>query len=288
MEQKIKSIDSVPKVSKWLVFIISILIFFTGALQVRAHLFARDKTVLTKIREQLTNQHTNSALDQSDEAKSLAELQNQDSDSDGLSDFEEQYYYSTSAYLADSDSDSITDKDELSAGTNPNCPEGGDCAQTRTEGTNGNTNGTATDAQQAFAEFNPDDLLGVDQNGNIDTAKLRTTLQQYGVPVDVLEKMNDEQLIAAFQQTVEQSKNGTNPQVDITQYADAVRSMTADEKRALLAKSGVSSAEIDKLSDTELDELFNTVIEQALKQPDVNAPADNENVNDTNNTNQQP
>ena len=51
-------------------------------------------------------------------------LRARDTDSDGLNDFEEIYVYKTSAYLADSYSDTSSDKDEILAGEDPNCPRG--------------------------------------------------------------------------------------------------------------------------------------------------------------------
>jgi len=54
-------------------------------------------------------------------------LQNIDTDHDGLNDYEELSFYETSPYLPDSDSDGLSDKLEIDRGTNPLCPEGGDC-----------------------------------------------------------------------------------------------------------------------------------------------------------------
>ncbi len=54
-------------------------------------------------------------------------LQAIDTDQDGLSDYDELNFYSTSPYLPDSDSDGKTDKQEIEAGTDPNCAEGKLC-----------------------------------------------------------------------------------------------------------------------------------------------------------------
>ncbi|MCX6793177.1 MAG: hypothetical protein NTY12_04075 [Candidatus Falkowbacteria bacterium] len=56
------------------------------------------------------------------------ELKNKDTDSDGLSDYDEINIYKTSAYLSDSDSDGISDMQEIKNGTDPNCAAGKDCS----------------------------------------------------------------------------------------------------------------------------------------------------------------
>ena len=54
-------------------------------------------------------------------------LQQIDTDRDGLNDFEELNFYQTSPYIPDTDSDGVTDKNELDEGTDPICPEGELC-----------------------------------------------------------------------------------------------------------------------------------------------------------------
>ena len=55
-------------------------------------------------------------------------LQMEDTDHDGLSDYDELRNYGTSPYLPDTDSDTVKDKDEIDRGTDPNCPEGKVCS----------------------------------------------------------------------------------------------------------------------------------------------------------------
>lgn len=54
-------------------------------------------------------------------------LRNQDTDGDGLNDYDELYLYNSSPYLEDSDSDGINDKEEVDSGGDPNCPGSQDC-----------------------------------------------------------------------------------------------------------------------------------------------------------------
>jgi hypothetical protein len=57
-----------------------------------------------------------------------AKLKSTDTDADGLSDWDELNFYKTSAYLADSDSDTISDREEIEKGSDPNCPTGQICS----------------------------------------------------------------------------------------------------------------------------------------------------------------
>src|SRR3989338_4602783 len=55
------------------------------------------------------------------------ELKTKDTDSDGLSDYDELNVYGTSPYLKDSDGDSYSDKIEIDSNNDPNCPKGTEC-----------------------------------------------------------------------------------------------------------------------------------------------------------------
>jgi hypothetical protein len=63
----------------------------------------------------------------------LLEMQNRDTDKDGLSDYDEEYVYQTSPYLPDTDSDGVGDKKEIDDGFDPLCPKGQDCRGVTTE-----------------------------------------------------------------------------------------------------------------------------------------------------------
>ena len=66
------------------------------------------------------------------QALEMAQQQTKDTDSDGLTDYDELYVYGTSPYLMDTDGDGYTDATEVSSGTNPICAVGDDCAEETT------------------------------------------------------------------------------------------------------------------------------------------------------------
>jgi len=69
----------------------------------------------------------NNEQSQIDAWEKIVNLQNTDTDEDGLSDYDEEYLYSTSPYLKDTDSDGFTDKQEVDSNNDPLCPTGMDC-----------------------------------------------------------------------------------------------------------------------------------------------------------------
>ncbi|MDO8584124.1 MAG: hypothetical protein Q7R83_03010 [bacterium] len=67
------------------------------------------------------------AIAEQSEDKIIEKEKTQDTDHDGLSDYDEQYLYQTSRYLPDTDSDGIPDMIEVVQGSNPSCPQGQSC-----------------------------------------------------------------------------------------------------------------------------------------------------------------
>ena len=143
-------------------------------------------------------------------------LKNQDTDNDGLSDYDEIYTYKTSPYLEDSDSDGFFDKAEIDKGTDPNCPQGKDC---------GAATETATPSDPAASVFGTSsgavspsnlDSASADQaalqnvlSGQIDAATLRQLLITSGASKEELDKISDEDLMKSYQETLK-TKGSTN------------------------------------------------------------------------------
>jgi hypothetical protein len=166
------------------------------------------------------------------EADNGAALKQKDTDGDGLSDWDELNIYKTSPYLEDSDSDGFTDKEEIVAGTDPNCPKGQDCSDTNQQTTSENlTNPTgqnqdnstlnnllnqmgattpaATLPATASTSASGSSNLSQDQlqriiSGNVDALTLRQILISAGMDKTVLDKISDEELMKSYQETMKQ------------------------------------------------------------------------------------
>ncbi len=139
-------------------------------------------------------------------------LKNLDTDNDGLSDFEELNFYMTSPYLEDSDSDGISDKVEIEAGSNPNCATGKNCNQLDVV-----ASGNDNDLQRALEKLQVDSGLQVEpvDNVNVDDKSLegmlqgdvspddlRNLLSEAGIEAEMVEAFSDEELLNIYNETL--------------------------------------------------------------------------------------
>ncbi|MFA5188471.1 MAG: thrombospondin type 3 repeat-containing protein [Patescibacteria group bacterium] len=194
------------------------------------------------------NENTNQNLSQAD----IDKLKSQDSDLDGLNDYEEIYIYHTNAYNEDTDGDGLSDKQEVLNNTDPNCAQGQDCTALQTAGTvtsagdNINTNQDSSASQP--------DLASLDQNAilNLETQLLsgEITLQDLGI--------DDPEL----QNTFDQIRNGQA--TDLSQLQpeeksaaiETLKNLTPQQIRDELIKQGMSEADLDKIDDQTLQKVF--------------------------------
>ncbi|MDO8509832.1 MAG: hypothetical protein Q7S24_01690 [bacterium] len=140
-------------------------------------------------------------------------LQLRDTDRDGISDFDEMYIYSTSAYLADSDSDSIPDKQEIDSGSDPLCAVGKDCsamvenpdaALVRISSTSSKITGTALELSVTGEK--PIDL----EQALKDPKQIRQLLLTSGMDPKVLQAVSDANLMLLVGQAMSLSGTSTN------------------------------------------------------------------------------
>lgn len=154
----------------------------------------------------------------SQEGDSEEALRNKDTDNDGISDWDELYFYKTSPYLEDSDSDGFTDKEEIDNEKDPNCPAGRDCYSSgiidgdktaASEQTSSEDSALSTLLEQlgydenstAPGETMPDPVsIGALLGGELDAATLRQLLLQNGMQKEILDQISDEQLLASLRE----------------------------------------------------------------------------------------
>jgi hypothetical protein len=146
-------------------------------------------------------------------------LKRQDTDGDGLSDYDELNVYHTSPYLADSDSDGIPDGVEVKNSTDPNCPKGKDCSaaglvaapvSTSTDisapGSTDTSNSGSTDLNStATASSSTDNANNALLSGKLDATTLRQVLIKSGVNKSSLDKISDADLLKAYEAQVASS-----------------------------------------------------------------------------------
>ncbi len=153
-----------------------------------------------EIEATLRGQSPKTSQEQQDDA-----LKAQDTDKDGLSDYDELNIYNTSPFLEDSDSDGVLDKIEIERGQDPNCPIGKDCtssvltspAITVTSSLEANTAASGLVNQPTATSS---DLIGISSLFPSDASSLRQILLESGMDQSMLDQFSDEDLLKAYQE----------------------------------------------------------------------------------------
>lgn len=274
MEQNKQKID---RTSAWILFGLGVLVFVGGAVQLRGQLFAFERGLDKKFEEALAKSGIESTaaavqdgISDSTEAEDLTNLQTTDSDQDGLTDFEELYVRGTSPYLQDTDSDGISDFTEIAENTNPNCPEGQDCLQERVGG-----DVITTDAEESLADLaggSRDASVDLTPSANLSADEIRAFLLQSGVAQEEIDEIPDADLEAIYRQVYQQEAAGASTNSQVQSEVARLQAMNTDERREYLIQSGVSSTEINALTDDEINTLFEQGLEDTISELGVAAP----------------
>ena len=140
-------------------------------------------------------------------------LKTKDTDKDSLTDWDELNIYETSPYLEDSDSDGLSDKEEIESGTDPNCPAGRDCSALTDTSV-----GTSAGGENLFDKIAPDlNISGEEEGlsstqeedlqkmlgGQGDASVLRKMLIESGMDEEILNQVSDEDLMASYLEVLE-------------------------------------------------------------------------------------
>jgi hypothetical protein len=180
------------RVGAWLVLLVGIIGFVLGIYHLKGRIVSAFVINTTyKTPEQL-------------EAARIEGLKSKDTDNDGITDFDESYVFKTSPYLEDSDSDGRSDKDELVAGGNPNCPSGKECGPLGGES-------LAAPETSAAEESTPDIPLDDEQAAmaqltNLSTVEIRQILRQSGITEEQLQKIDDATLMQLYQESLKEAQ----------------------------------------------------------------------------------
>lgn len=212
--------------------VFALLTIVIWSVQFKNTFFNTDKQNAIKTTDQTTGQDQ---LSQDDTVKKT-----QDTDGDGLNDWDETNIYNTSPYIADSDSDGISDGQEVRAATDPNCPQGRSCYRAPDNSATSSavdlTNPNANENQpidggqinldnglnQQISNMNklldpsgsssggsipPNasgsslDIQGI-MAGNGDAKTLRKVLLDSGMNKEILDSISDQQLMQAYKETL--------------------------------------------------------------------------------------
>ncbi len=171
------------------------------------------------------------------------ELRRRDTDQDGLTDYDEQYLYKTSAYLKDSDSDGFDDKAEVTSGNDPLCPPGQSCTAPAPAGT--------PPAAEAAAPI-------------LSAAEIRVLLKKNGVSDAELARYDDETLLAIYRELGGESQPSTgsaNSTLNLTPaQQQAIAKLSGAELRQFLIDGGVDPEQLKQFDDATLKALVQQTI----------------------------
>ncbi|QQS60155.1 hypothetical protein IPN41_03460 [Candidatus Falkowbacteria bacterium] len=158
--------------------------------------------------------------------QSEIDLRAKDTDSDGLNDWDELNLYKTSPYLNDTDSDTFSDKQEIDSGNDPTCPQGQTCTSV--------SQITTPETDTTFSNSSLENLLN---SAVTQTATISPTASP----------ATDTKQLTAEEKKALQDALGTNPK--------------ATDLRQFLLQAGMNQKTLDGLSDEQIVETFNEMIQ---------------------------
>jgi len=179
-------------------------------------------------------------------------LATQDTDEDGLTDFDEEFVYQTSVYLTDSDSDGFTDKQEADAGSDPLNPNSTPKLVKSETGSETNFLEKTFKAEeiQSFQEAGTE---AKNQN-EISAQEIRDLLvNSAGLSRDVVDKLDDEMLIKLYNETKQET--GIDLQT-LGQEQAAEKIFDISQMRQILIEQGVDETMLNQVDDATLEQMF--------------------------------
>ncbi|MCG2717287.1 MAG: thrombospondin type 3 repeat-containing protein [Nanoarchaeota archaeon] len=174
-----------------------------------------------------------------DQAEIIAILSEQDTDKDGLSDFDEEFVYQTSVYLNDSDGDTFSDKEEIDAQSNPL-----------------DKNSTP---YHLITEKNvlEEEISITPSSEDISVEEIKNLLiNQAGLSQEIVDKLDDKTLENLYNETKQETgidlKQLQAPDDLMRQFSD----LDPSQIRQLLIEQGVDSEMLSSVDDQTLMSMF--------------------------------
>ncbi len=187
----------------------------------------------------------------------LDNLKTQDTDKDGLSDFDERFVYQTSAYIADSDSDEFSDQEEIEAHSNPLNPESTPINKLITT-EEPFTEKLIEPTKPAVGETE----LIIDEE--ISIQQIRDLLvNRGGLSQEIVDKLDDKTLRKLYNETKEETGIDLNKLETPKEPSSEFLDLDIQELRQLLIAQGADPEMLSQMNDETLKLLFL----QSLQQP---------------------
>ncbi|MBL7141516.1 hypothetical protein ISS21_00225 [Patescibacteria group bacterium] len=190
------------------------------------------------------------------QAEVFAILANQDTDKDGLSDFDEKFVHQTSVYIADSDSDGYSDKEEIDAGGNPLDPES---TPYRSPPISSEEKGILEEIvpappRQDYEGQTPEGQL---LDSEISIKEIRDLLvKRAGLGQEIVDKLDDKTLKNLYNETKQETgidlRELKTPDDLMRQFSD----LDISQLRQLLISQGVDQEMLDSFDDETLRSMF--------------------------------
>lgn len=237
------------------VFLLALFSAVFGILKIRQGLVLPTSTVTDEQLQAAFSQQIASA-----DIVSALEEQGKDTDSDGLSDYDEAQRYKTSPYLSDTDGDGFDDKKEIETGNNPNCPKGQECAG-------------ATFSQGVSAATTPPLALTPSESGGIPPFSpdlLKQALRQQGAKEEDIARLDESMLRQLYDDTLQELQSKTSASVPTPSAPIAplefLTTASPDQLRAFLKANGVAENIINSVDDATLRSLVMESLKETQKQ----------------------
>lgn len=139
------------------------------------------------------------------EADIITQQKTSDTDSDGLTDYDELNLYRTSPYLDDTDSDGYKDGEEVKTNHDPNCPTGKTCGTAEEQGSPGSVVPPESRPSSPLPAVNTFIGGSPDVFQNFDSQTVRSLLRGTGLPQSVIDALDDATLEQLYREAVASS-----------------------------------------------------------------------------------